>query len=64
MVWYKVFYFKTLIGVEILLFLEKTIVHFDNKKKGTSLLFKGLIQGLQDTAIPSETEYSINYTRS
>ena len=50
--------------VEILLFLEKTIVHFDNKKKGTSVLVKGLIQGLQDTAIPSETEYSINYTRS
>ena len=64
MVWYRVFYFKTLIGVEILLFLEKTIVHFDNKKKGTSVLCKGLIQGLQDTAIPSETVYSINYTRS
>ena len=39
-------------------------VHIDNKKDDILVLSKGLTQGLYDTAIAAEVEYSINFSRS
>ena len=37
-------------------------VHIDNKKKGTLILGKDPVQGLNDTTLTEEKEYSINFT--
>ena len=39
-------------------------VHIDNKKKGTLILDKGLTQSLDDTTLPAEDQYSINFSKS
>ena len=39
-------------------------VHIDNNKKNILGLGKGLTQGLDDTKITTEAEYSINFSRS
>ena len=38
--------------------------HIDNKKKDTLILGKGLTQGLDDTTLVVEAQYSINFSRS
>ena len=37
-------------------------VHIDNKKKDIFILGKGLTDGLDDTTVTSEKEYSLNFT--
>ena len=39
-------------------------VHIDNKKKYILILGKGPMQGLDDTTLKAEAEYSINFSRS
>ena len=39
-------------------------VHIDNENKGTLIVDKGPTQGLDDTTIKAEGEYSINFSRS
>ena len=39
-------------------------VHTDNKKKDILLLGKRPTQGLDDTTLTAEVEYSINFSRS
>ena len=39
-------------------------VHIDNKNKGILFLGKGPTQGLDNTTLKSEAEYSINFSRS
>ena len=38
-------------------------VHIDNKKKDVLVLLKGPTQGLDETTITAEAEYSINFSR-
>ena len=38
-------------------------VHIDNENKGTLIVDKGPTQGLDDTTIKAEGEYSINFSR-
>ena len=38
-------------------------VHIDNKEKDILILDKGPAQGLDDTTLAAETQYSINFTR-
>ena len=38
-------------------------VHVDNKGKDILMLGKGLMQGLHDTALTAEAQYSINFSR-
>ena len=37
-------------------------VHIDKKKEGISILGKGPIQGLDDTTLTAEAQYSINFS--
>ena len=37
-------------------------VHIDNKTKDIFILGKGLTDGLDDTTVTSEKEYSLNFT--
>ena len=37
-------------------------VHTDKKKEGISILGKGPIQGLDDTTLTAEAQYSINFS--
>ena len=53
------FQFQTLIGVDMSL-----SVHNDNKNKDILILGKGPTQGLVDTILTGEAEYSINFSRS
>ena len=49
------------------LFLELNMtssVHVDNKNKNVLMLGKGLRQGLGNTTLTAEAEYSINFSRS
>ena len=39
-------------------------VHINNKKKDTLILSKGSTQGLDDTTLTAEAQYSINFSRS
>ena len=39
-------------------------VHIDNKKKDILILGKGTTQGLDDTSLTAEAQYSINFSRS
>ena len=39
-------------------------VHIDNKNKDTLVLCKRPTQGLDDTTLTAEAEYSINFSRS
>ena len=39
-------------------------VHIDNKNKDILILGKGLTQGLDDTTLTAEAQYSINFSRS
>ena len=39
-------------------------VHLDNKKKDNLILGKGPTQGLDDTTLTTEAQYSINFSRS
>ena len=39
-------------------------VHIDNKNKDILILGEGPIQGLDDTTLTAEAEYSINFTQS
>ena len=39
-------------------------VHVDNKKKDILILGKSTTQGLDDTTLTSEAQYSINISRS
>ena len=39
-------------------------VHIDNKKKYFLILGKGPTQGLDDTTLTAEAQYSINFSRS
>ena len=38
-------------------------VHIDNKKKDFLILGKGPQQGLDDTTLTAEVQYSINFSR-
>ena len=40
-----------------------TTLHIDNKGKCILILGKGATQGLNDTAVTAESQYSINFTR-
>ena len=42
----------------------KSLVHIDNKKKNILIVGLGLTQGLDDTTLTAETQYSINFSRS
>ena len=57
------FQFQILFGVKMLS-LEQMSVHIDDKKKDILVLGKGPTQGLDDTTITAEAEYSINFSRS
>ena len=49
------------------LFLEidmTSSVHIDNKNKNVLILGKGLREGLGNTTLTAEAEYSINFSRS
>ena len=46
-------------GVDMTLF-----VHIDNKNKDILILGKGPTQGLDDTTLATEAQYSINFSRS
>ena len=37
-------------------------VHVDSKKKGILIIVEGFTQGLEDTTLTAEKEYSINFT--
>ena len=39
-------------------------MHIDNKKKDTLILGKGLTEGLDDTTLTAQSQYSINFSRS
>ena len=39
-------------------------MHIDNKKKDILILGTGPTQGLEDTTLSAETQYSINFSRS
>ena len=39
-------------------------VHIDNKKKDNLILGKGPTQGLDDTTLSAEAQYSISFSRS
>ena len=39
-------------------------VYIDNKKKDISIIGKGPSQGLDDTTLTAEAQYSINFSRS
>ena len=39
-------------------------MHIDNKKKDTLILGKGLTEGLDDTTLTAQFQYSINFSRS
>ena len=39
-------------------------MHIDNKKKDTLILEKGLTEGLDDTTLTAQSQYSINFSRS
>ena len=39
-------------------------MHIDNKKKEILILGKGPTQGLDDTTLTTEAQYSINFSRS
>ena len=39
-------------------------VHINNKKKDILILSKGSTQGLDDTTLTAEAQYSINFSRS
>ena len=38
-------------------------VHTDNKKKDILILGKGLADNLDNTALPAEKEYSVNFSQ-
>ena len=49
----------TLFGVDM-----SSSVHIDNKRKDILIICKGLTQGLDDSTLAAETQYSINFSRS
>ena len=54
------FYLQTEIWVKMLLFDKSLSVHIDNKKKDILVLGTGPIQGLGNTTLTAEAQYSIN----
>ena len=54
------FYLQTEIWVKMLLFEKSLSVHIDNKKKDILVLGTGPIQGLGNTTLTAEAQYSIN----
>ena len=48
-----------IIGVDM-----SSSVHIDNKKKDILILGKGPTQGLDDTMLTAEAQYSVNFPRS
>ena len=44
--------------------LNSSSVHIDNSKNDILVLGEGPTQGLDDTTITTETEHSINFSRS
>ena len=53
-------------GKNVIIFRVNMIssVHIDNKKKDILILGIGRTQGLDDTTITAEAQYSINFSRS
>ena len=54
------FYLQTEIWVKMLLFDKSLSAHIDNKKKDILVLGTGPIQGLCNTTLTAEAQYSIN----
>ena len=54
------FYLQTEIWVKMLLFDKSLSVHIDNKKKDILVLGTGPTQGLGNTTLTAEAQYSIN----
>ena len=54
------FYLQTEIWVKMLLFDKSLSAHIDNKKKDILVLGTGPIQGLGNTTLTAEAQYSIN----
>ena len=54
------------VGKNVIIFRSdmSSSVQIDNKKKNISILGQGPIQGLDDTALTAEVQYSINFPRS
>ena len=50
------FHFQIIIGLLIL-------IHIDNKSKDILILGKGPTQGLDNTILTAEAEYSVNFSR-
>ena len=42
--------------------MSSSLAHIDNKKKDILILGKGQTDGLNDTTLTAENEYSINFT--
>ena len=40
-----------------------SVVHVDNRKKGILIISKGSTQGLNDTTLTAQAQYSINFFR-
>ena len=61
------FYYLTIAWVKMSLFFGvdmSSSVHIDNKEKHISILGKGPTQGLVNTLLTAEAQYSINFSRS
>ena len=54
------FYLQTEIWVKMLLFDKSLSAHIDNKKKDILVFGTGPIQGLGNTTLTAEAQYSIN----
>ena len=54
------------IGKNVIIFRAdmSSSVHIDNKGKDTLILGNGLTQGLDDTMLTAEAQYSMNFSRS
>ena len=54
------------VGKNVIIFVSDTssLVHIDNKGKNILILGKGITQGLNNSTLVAETQYSINFTRS
>ena len=61
---FRSFFHFQILTVVILGVDNSSSVHIDNKKKDILVSGKGPTQGLDDTTITVEAEYSINFSRS
>ena len=54
------------IGKNVIIFRAdmSSSVHIDNKEKDTLILGNGPTQGLDDTMLTAEAQYSMNFSRS